>query len=332
MNYTPHEVSPRLRRRSTFRVWSKDQEEQLLQCEQLVQPETVTGKSKQQQLLERWESLGYHGFTPDELLKKCSSVHRIRDMLRPESLDAGSNVTAKLGLRKGSLLEDAAWEEETLYMVRSGKTGDFKERLRTDRRASSVADAQNRTALHHACSAGNMNMITMLLENSAILDAQDNDHRTPLYFALQHGWDEVVEFLLEKGADPCHTDVRGVTPLHLAAYSNSRRSTRLLLAQKGVDPNAQDEKGCSPMHLAAHRASTDVVEMLLAAGGDASLPDKRGNLAIALAERMDKKANARVLKSFKTAATAVLAGVKMQMAIARANSPPRNRDSNTKSG
>lgn len=43
------------------------------------------------------------------------------------------------------------------------------------------------------------------------------DHDTPLQTAARHGQDDVVAFLVEKGADVNVADGEGYTPLHLAA-------------------------------------------------------------------------------------------------------------------
>ena len=46
---------------------------------------------------------------------------------------------------------------------------------------------------------------------------KDNDEWTPLHLAARYGHKEIVEYLVEKGADVNAKDKEGWTPLHFAA-------------------------------------------------------------------------------------------------------------------
>jgi hypothetical protein len=88
---------------------------------------------------------------------------------------------------------------------------------------------------------------------------------------------QVLEDLLEGGADPNHTNPFGKTPLMYAAQYNSLRAVELLL-DAGADPNAttywpQDDcnytlntSKMTPLHYAVRYASSSVVELLLRRG------------------------------------------------------------------
>eukprot|EP00756_Hemistasia_phaeocysticola_P014878 Hpha_TRINITY_DN15369_c1_g1::TRINITY_DN15369_c1_g1_i1::g.88253::m.88253 len=202
--------------------------------------------------------------------------------------------------------------EETIAMVDSGRSEELQERLRGDTRlASRVTDVKKRSLLHHASAAGNLEMVVMLLESNAGINAKDNDGRTALHDALQQRQEPVAECLLAHGADPCIADVHGNTPLHTAAYFDSSRGVQLLLRRK-VDPNAADSKGCTPLHIAAHRASAKLLQQLLEKGGDAQKPNKRGITPQQMAERMNKMANVKALSSFKSAGTVLLACIRFK--------------------
>ena len=56
------------------------------------------------------------------------------------------------------------------------------------------------TALHTTCFHGHMETAKILLANNAIIDKQDKYLRTPLFFAVGMGHEDLVWFLLEKGA------------------------------------------------------------------------------------------------------------------------------------
>jgi ankyrin repeat protein len=65
-------------------------------------------------------------------------------------------------------------------------------------------------------------ILGLLIEKGANISARDDEGKTPLHFAYQHGVKKMVDFLLEKGAKRDAKTKHGITPemLHsLSAYS-----------------------------------------------------------------------------------------------------------------
>lgn len=58
------------------------------------------------------------------------------------------------------------------------------------------------TPLHYAASGAKKNIIEILLENSAYIDAESPNGSTPLMLAAMYGNADCVRLLLESGADP----------------------------------------------------------------------------------------------------------------------------------
>lgn len=80
------------------------------------------------------------------------------------------------------------------------------------------------TPLHYAASAGQVAIISMLLENNAYIDAESPNGTTPLMMAAMYGTSEVVKLLLQEGADP--------------KLKNQQELTALDFAQRGSRPDA----------------------------------------------------------------------------------------------
>ena len=84
---------------------------------------------------------------------------------------------------------------------------------------------------------------------------------------------EVVDVLLDAGADPDRDTSLGWTLLHTAVQSNSKKVAQALL-DAGVDPNSASRiTGQTALHLAAGRGRTMIVVDLLRGGANVMLED-----------------------------------------------------------
>jgi uncharacterized protein len=81
-----------------------------------------------------------------------------------------------------------------------------------------VADRQGFTALHFAVQQGAISAAGVLLAAGAQVDAVNSDGNTPLFTAVfnSHGHGELIKLLRHHGADSCHPNSTGQTPVGLA--------------------------------------------------------------------------------------------------------------------
>ncbi|XP_033472133.2 uncharacterized protein ankrd50l [Epinephelus lanceolatus] len=154
-----------------------------------------------------------------------------------------------------------------------------------------LADGDGRTALSVAALCvptaagvkGYGEVASLLLERGADPGHRDHDGMTPLLLAAYEGHDDVVELLLEAGADVDETAgpdgnipaAAAVTPLlAAAAMGHMKTVSRLLFWGAAVD--AIDCEGRTALCLAAARGSIDVVRTLLERGLDENHKDDLG--------------------------------------------------------
>ncbi|KAJ8339123.1 hypothetical protein SKAU_G00359090 [Synaphobranchus kaupii] len=142
--------------------------------------------------------------------------------------------------------------------------------------------------LFEACRNGDVSRVKRLVD-SVNVNAKDMAGRksTPLHFAAGFGRKDVVEHLLQTGANVHARDDGGLIPLHNACSFGHAEVVSLLLCQ-GADPNARDNWNYTPLHEAAIKGKIDVCIVLLQHGADPTIRNTDGKSALDLADTSAK--------------------------------------------
>ena len=109
-----------------------------------------------------------------------------------------------------------------------------------------------------AAKIGDIETIKEILSTDAsLIGARDKDGSTPLHCATWKGHKDLVDVLLNFGADvnaENSNDHWGTTPLHAAAHANQTAIAKKLL-EHGANLNARDMNGKTPLdHTEFHKA------------------------------------------------------------------------------
>ncbi|KAI9439440.1 ankyrin repeat-containing domain protein [Lactarius psammicola] len=130
---------------------------------------------------------------------------------------------------------------------------------------------------------GHLNVVQCLLDHGADANFQ-NENSTPLFHAAAGGQLEVVRVLLEHNVDVNFRDKNRLTPVHAVFLYNITgdcpQIIRLLL-EHGANPNALDNKHRTPLHRALSSGlvsslQLEVARILLAHGADIDAEDEGG--------------------------------------------------------
>ncbi|XP_067408936.1 poly [ADP-ribose] polymerase tankyrase-2 isoform X2 [Emydura macquarii macquarii] len=138
--------------------------------------------------------------------------------------------------------------------------------------------------LFEACRNGDVERVKRLVRPGNV-NSRDTAGRksSPLHFAAGFGRKDVVEYLLQSGANVHARDDGGLIPLHNACSFGHAEVVSLLL-HHGADPNARDNWNYTPLHEAAIKGKIDVCIVLLQHGAEPAIRNTDGKTALDLAD------------------------------------------------
>jgi ankyrin repeat protein len=168
--------------------------------------------------------------TPTEELFTAVSIDNLRDTRRllqnhlvdPKVVDEHVDTVLIVAIRNDAskiidyLLADQTTDVETTNVSNETPLMIAAYRKRKDVVEKLLArDAEvNRvgwTALHYAASVNARDVVALLLDNAAYIDAESPNKTTPLMMAARGGFDDLCHQLIDAGADPTVVNERDLT-------------------------------------------------------------------------------------------------------------------------
>ena len=138
-------------------------------------------------------------------------------------------------------------------------------------------NSENYTALHIAVQEKHTDVVQVLIDAGADFETKNDVRRTALHVASISGELTTVKMLVEAGADVRATDAEGSTCLILAAYFGHTDTVRYLVGLPEVDLNDQDGENDTALHCAVEQNHPDMVQVLIDAGADIDTKNDRGH-------------------------------------------------------
>jgi ankyrin repeat protein len=168
-----------------------------------------------------------------------------------------------------------------LAAVRSGSRARAEPLIDANRDLVKAIDPAGSAPLHHAAGFGSVEVVTLLLDAGADVNATNRRGSTPLFWAID---DEAkVRLLLARGARVNHRQVEGRTPLYQAASMGSGHGVMRVLIAAGADPNTPIANGRTPLMAAAGRGDLEAMQILVEAKARVDVANGAGETALVLA-------------------------------------------------
>lgn len=146
----------------------------------------------------------------------------------------------------------------------------FKKLIEIDQR-----DDVQATPLILATLGGNLNIVKMLLNNGADINARNWNGHSSLQYACSKGWHTIVEYLLENNADINIRDKYGDTCLHRTVVLGRLEILQLLLNHtKNLNVNCQNIVGNTPLFVACEDEQSSCALLLIEHGADVNIENK----------------------------------------------------------
>jgi len=135
-------------------------------------------------------------------------------------------------------------------------------------------------AVHYLADAGKLEMLQFMIEKGADINLIDKRYGlSPLFLATFNDHYEVVQALIDAGADWNFRDKDGETVFHATAARGKPARVEMLL-DMGAGIEMKDGDGRTPLMAATRLGNDDVLLLLLQKGANVNAVDDEGNNAL----------------------------------------------------
>jgi palmitoyltransferase ZDHHC13/17 len=137
------------------------------------------------------------------------------------------------------------------------------------------------TPLHLAAIADRFPVCAYLIEKGAEVNALGgNLPATPLQWAARKGLIDIMDLLIQHGANPRLVDSQDFSCAHSVTHSSDYWALLYILCQPDIAVDERDNMGLTPLHWAAQQGDAVSIKVLLKFGANPNLVDRNGLTAL----------------------------------------------------
>ncbi|XP_051168998.1 ankyrin-3-like [Leptopilina boulardi] len=122
---------------------------------------------------------------------------------------------------------------------------------------------QGRTLMHVAAAKGHEQIVCLLCQRNARIDRGDRDGNSPLHLAIKGNHTDLIHLFVKESTVNLTNSIKEA-PLHIATANNQIQIVQLLL-DNGANSNEQDANGSTPLHIAVKmkRPNLKIITLLV---------------------------------------------------------------------
>eukprot|EP00938_MAST-03A_sp_MAST-3A-sp1_P005039 g5039.t1 len=164
-----------------------------------------------------------------------------------------------------------------------------------------AVEQNKQTALQYAAAFGHADVAKVLLQNSdadvdySYFASHEEKNVSALYMATTRGHVDVMKVLLQNGACVNTVHVMNCSLLHLASINNDVAAVKLLI-DHGADVDALNSTSSTPLNVATSEGNVDVVKILLQNNANFSNKNSDGLTALQVAKMGRTAGHKKVVK------------------------------------
>ncbi|XP_071086322.1 ankyrin-3-like, partial [Haliotis cracherodii] len=223
-----------------------------------------------------------HGELVDFLVKKGADMTLVNndgDNILHQACRGGDVETVEIVLAQNKLdinRRNKNGETPVMMAARAGH-GELVDFLVKKGADMSIVNNDGDNILHQACKGGDMETVKKVLaQNKLDINRRSKNRETPVMMAASAGHGELVDFLVNTGADMSLVNTGGDNILHQACRVGDEETVRRVIAQSKLDINSRSKNSETPVMIAAKAGYVKLVVFLMKKRADMSLANKCG--------------------------------------------------------
>ncbi len=143
-----------------------------------------------------------------------------------------------------------------------------------------IAEGNRSTALHHACAAGDNELIKCLLQNGVDPDLTNTDGNTASDLALENDWDDIAQIINDFSSGSRFPHYSPENLIFAFCHEGNREAMQVIIEGKRDWLTARDKKGNSLLLHSVNHRIPEISADLINAGIDPNLKNRKGDTAL----------------------------------------------------
>jgi ankyrin repeat protein len=213
------------------------------------------------EIVNKMVNLGVNGSSPNQDFQ----IQKNRVVFSIACKHGATEVAKYFGSVDNTLFTSRDKNDHTpLHSAAIGGTKEIAEYLIKGGADPFAVTVKQATALHLSCASGNLDIVTLLVDNyPTLIEMEDKKEATPVHYATRGGSIEILTLLIEKRADIAKVTKRGESILHVSCHRGYIEIAKFITKKCPELSSATTKDGMTALHFACTTDDLDLVKFLV---------------------------------------------------------------------